>query len=49
MEDIEDLIVSEDYWESTTRLQRETIIPKVRRRNKISNTELAEQVSHTFC
>lgn len=49
MEDIEDLIVSEDYWESTTRLQRETIIPKVRRRNKISNTELAEQLNNGVC
>ena len=44
MEDIEDLIGSEDYWESNSRAQRNYVLPTVRRRNKITNIELAKQV-----
>ncbi|KAF2348713.1 Methylthiotransferase N-terminal [Trinorchestia longiramus] len=45
MEDIEDLILSEDYWDSTARMERNTIMPKVRRRKKILNSEQPTQVT----
>ena len=45
MDDIEDLVLNEDFWDSNTRLVRTDVVPKVRRRNKIKNVDLANQVS----
>ena len=45
MDDIEDLVLNEDFWDSNTRLVRTDVVPKVRRRNKIKNVDLANQVN----
>lgn len=46
MDDIEDLVLSEDYWEYNRRLERSTVTARVRRRNKTSNVQLARQVGY---
>jgi len=45
MDDIEDLVLNEDFWD-TTNVKRisSDFVPKVRRRNKAKNTELAKKL-----
>uniref|UniRef100_A0A2P2I1K8 Threonylcarbamoyladenosine tRNA methylthiotransferase n=1 Tax=Hirondellea gigas TaxID=1518452 RepID=A0A2P2I1K8_9CRUS len=49
MEDIEDLILSDEYFDLYSRVPREGVMPRVRKRNKIANTELAQQLRNGLC